>query len=164
MMLLLAATLISGPIARAETAWHGPGTHITSTAVAGNYAVARGSRKGVEIHDGLKRGASGWTVVCRLGKHDSAPAIQRDCGFPQALAHELASAEAANVAAERGDFTTAVQMERDAQTHASPALRAVENARASRLAYLNAQMSAGLMTRDQAMKQWNRLELGFPLP
>lgn len=151
-------------IAHAVQRAHAGGAIVTSVLVSGNDAVVRGRDRG-PIHQGLIRRNGRWQIVCTLrAGAASAAQLERACGFPAASARQLAGDEAVNAAAAGGDFTRAQRLEQATFAVAGPAMRPAEAARLQLLRRLADQLRMGMITRQQAISQWNQVRISVFLP
>lgn len=173
--LILAAAVASPPavapnttkaeIRRAITRRHGASTRVDRLIIHGGYALASGQSQSAPVRDGLHLSRNTWRVVCSFGSAvPSQSQLMRDCGFPAMVAFEIAANESAQSAAERGDFQTAVIAQTHAFASAKGPDRDQERARLQLLTQLNNQMRTGMITRTQAIQQWNQFRYSWMLP
>lgn len=173
--LIFAAALASPPavplntdkaeIRREVTRRHGADTRVDRVIIHGNFALASGQSGPAEVRDGLQFSRSAWHVVCSFGSAvPTQSQLTHECRFPATVAFELAANERAQSAVERGDFQTAVIAQTRAFASAKGPDRDQERARLQLLNQLNNQMRTGMITRAQAIQQWNQFRYSWMLP
>lgn len=144
---------------------HGASTRGDRIIIHGNFALVAGRSEGAPVRDGLHFSRSSWQVVCSFGSAMPTQAqLTRECRFPATVAFELAANENAQTAVERGDFQTAVIAETHAFASARGPDRDQERARLQLLNQLNNRMRTGMITRAQAIQQWNQFRYSWMLP
>ncbi len=173
MVLLLAATPMPShaslaadraAITRAITQLYGSPVHITGRFISGDFAIARLAEL-PSVRYGLKRLGDHWTIACRLDTSPTTAQVLRNrCGFGAKPAEQLAADEQTNVAAANGNFSTAARTEQTALRAAAPGTTASEAARLQLLNSLNNQMNLGMISRANAIQQWNQLRFSFFVP
>lgn len=161
--MLIALGLLATTISHAVTQQR-PAEQVTSVIVHGGYALASGRTPAGTVHDGLRQSRGGWRIVCSFTAPLPASELQKKCGFPSGIAAEMQADLAAQNAAQTGDFSTAAAAQQRAYMSASGPERDDERARVQLLTRLNDQLRLGMITRQQAIQQWNQFRLSWALP
>lgn len=141
-----------------------PSSHVDDIVLQGNYALAHGRSPAGPIYEGLELMRSGWRVVCSFKVAPTSSELASSCGFPAGIASAVASSQTAQALAERGEFERALTLEKRAYASVTGPARDTERARVQFLTMLNDRMRLGLVTRQQAILQWNEFRYSWALP
>lgn len=159
-----APTPESVAVAQAIQRAHPGHVAVTSVLISGNDAVARGHDPG-PVHQGLVHENGAWRIVCTLTNAPaSAETLEQNCGFAASSAHRIAADEAVNAAAAAGNFSRAERLEQSTFSVGGTGMQPSESARLQLLRRLNNEMRMGIITRQQAIAQWNQVRFSVFLP
>lgn len=150
-------------IRRAVVARH-PSAHVEAIIIHGNYAIANARSASGVVIDGLHLTRDAWKIACTFQSPPTASEVKNQCGFPAAVASEIAANESAQFAVQKGDFSSAATAEKRAYASASGPERDRERARAQYLTILSERMRTGLITRAQGIQAWSAFRYSWTLP